>query len=367
MAYVSYHQCQRRIVIATCVIFVLWSAAALLAAEGAATAAPATAPVSNGTLKVIWRSACGKSADTPAAADAKRIIAAAQGDIVAAFSPVDGKPLWTARPKSRPSSAMLLTDTAVFFGCTDGLVCALDAATGKARWTFQTQQQIIGRPALAGDRLLIGSYDTHLYCLSADTGKELWNFQTTAQVHAAPLIAGDIVIIGGCDGSLHAIDLANGQERWAVGAGGPIGASPILSDSQIFAANLSCTVLSTDRAGKLLWSVSPFAEPSQVTARPANSSGRLAVVADDGQLVILNSADGKVIAQGKLPGKPTAGLVFHNDQLLVGVDDGRIHIIDPATARETSRITLGGDPLSIIPMDQGIFANTSDGSLWLLR
>lgn len=333
----------------------------------AAESGSVTAPAAMGAPRVIWRTFVGKSADTPAAADAKRIITASQDGSVSACSPTDGKPLWTIQPKSRPSSMPLLTDTAVYLGFADGLVCALDAETGKTRWTFQTGQQIVGRPALAGNRLLVGSYDTHLYCLAADTGKELWNFTTTAQVHAAPLVVGDIVIIGGCDGHLHAVDLASGQERWSVDAGGPVGASPIVHDQQIFAASMSSTILSTDLAGKLLWSVSPMEERAPVTTSPAISGGRLAVAADDGQVLMLNPADGKVLASGKVPGKPTTGLVFLNDQLLVGVDDGRIYVIDPTTGKQTSRITLGGNPLSIIRIDQGIISNASDGSVWLLK
>ena len=166
---------------------------------------------------------------------------------------------------------------------------------------------------------------------------------------------------------MHAIDLANGQERWAVNAGGPIGASPVLSDKRVFAATMSSTVLCTDLAGKLLWSVTPLAEQAPFTTSPAIADGKFAVAADDGQLLIMNPADGKVLASGKLPGKPTTGLVFYNNQLLVGVDDGRIYVIDPVTAKQASRITLGGDPQSIIPIDQGIVVNASDGALWLLK
>lgn len=339
----------------------------LLAGSYASPAAEVPSTTSPTTPRVVWRTSIGKSSDTPAAADGKRIIAASEDGKLVASSPVDGKPLWTIQPKSRPSSMPLLTDTTIYLGHADGLVGAFDTATGQVRWTFETQQQIVGRPALAGDRLLVGSYDTRLYCLSADTGKELWSFQTTAQVHAAPLVAGDLVIIGGCDGQLHAIDLANGQQRWSVNAGGPVGASPILHDQQILAATMSSTVLSADLAGKLLWSVTPLAEQAPFTTSPAVGAGKFAVAADDGQLLIMNPADGKVLASGKLPGKPTTGLVFYKDQLLVGVDDGRIYVMDPATGRQMSRITLGGDPQSIIPIEQGIVVNASDGSLWLLR
>lgn len=90
-----------------------------------------------------------------------------------AFSPSDGKQMWSFAARGRVESSAAIVSSAgapasrrVFVGAEDGNLYALSAADGKVVWRFEAGSAITASPAVGERCLVIGTQDGLLYCFS---------------------------------------------------------------------------------------------------------------------------------------------------------------------------------------------------------
>lgn len=82
-------------------------------------------------------------------------------------------------------------------------------------------------------RLYFGSTDGNFYAMNIDTGYMDWVFRTGAPVNSVPYADEDTVYFGSNDGHVYAIDRHSGTERWRFFTGHTVQSTVISYDDQI--------------------------------------------------------------------------------------------------------------------------------------
>jgi eukaryotic-like serine/threonine-protein kinase len=119
-------------------------------------------------------------------------------------------------------SSPCVSDSAVYFGSSDGNVYALDASSGALKWKFHTGDVVHSSPAIADGVLYIGSWDTYVYALDAASGTEKWRFKTGEDpvahnhigIQSSPAVVDGMVYFGSRDSFAYAIEATSGKQIW---------------------------------------------------------------------------------------------------------------------------------------------------------
>lgn len=314
------------------------------------------------SLRVAWRYAMPKTVDAQVGVDGQIAVVGDTAGNVHAIDLATGKPLWTATLPSAATSAPAFTPDFVFLGDEAGTLHCLRRSDGKSVWTFKSDGKIIGRPTIVQQRILFGSYDQHVYCLDQATGKELWKFQSGAQVHASLALRGDLVLTGGCDGFVRALNLEDGKEAWSSQLDGPVAVTPAQDPSAIYAGTMSGTAFALDPAGKPLWKAT---QPQCVyTISPILVGHRLLLVCDDGVLHAISAKDGSLLGKLDLHGK--AAMAGAGALMILGTEDGKVSLCDPASLKMLAHATVGGKIESVAFSGDSVIASTAEGLIWNL-
>lgn len=106
---------------------------------------------------------------------------------------------WQVADKSRSqpfhSSPALLPDMLVL-GSVSKRVQAFSPVDGKELWSFATKNKVESSPVIVGGRVLIGAADGRLYLLDRQTGKETWQFECHGPIDAGAAVADDRFVVG---------------------------------------------------------------------------------------------------------------------------------------------------------------------------
>ncbi|HEY0972584.1 MAG TPA: PQQ-binding-like beta-propeller repeat protein [Gemmatimonadales bacterium] len=200
----------------------------------------------------------------------------------------------------------------VYFGAQHA-VLAVDKRSGRLRWRSSTGESgsifVMGaNVVLADDVVAMG--DSWVHGFDRRTGRKLWVYTPSDwhQVGAGFLATdGTRIYAGGSSNRIYAIDAATGQERWAtqlpaIGPGEMKSFVGQVRDGMLFVGSKHLDI-------------------------PVS-----------GALLALDAATGRIVwSHAFEPGFPGAiygfagMMAFHGPNVIVGVDDGRIHAIDRAT------------------------------------
>jgi outer membrane protein assembly factor BamB len=192
---------------------------------------------------------------------------------------------------------------------------------------------------VTANNLVVASYSSgEIYVLSASDGKEVWSDSLSSgkQTQASALLGGiggdpvldnEVVVSVSSGGMIAVKSLRTGQRAWER----PIGAlnTPWVTAESLFVLTSDNTLVSFVKFnGAIRWStklasyVDEDDKTSPITWKgPVMVEGKLAVVSSNGQLLLVDAAEGKVVATKSIPDDIyTAPVVAGNTLYLVRQD-----------------------------------------------
>ncbi len=170
-----------------------------------------------------------------------------------------------------------------------GIASALAPATGQTLWTRALGQEPVYRPlAVDGQRVVLTLFDARVLLLDSRTGRIRWQIHTTAPAFT-PTRIGTRLVFGTYDGRILALDVDTGERLWSHGLGGRVRISPFNPPGGVWASN------------------------------------------DQGAIVLLDLATGRVLREERLPGVPIGSPIPWHDDLLVFLEGSDPLCVRPLT------------------------------------
>lgn len=246
----------------------------------------------------------------------------------------------------------------VFVGTTTGFVVALSAADGAERWRANVQSEVLAASTAEEGLVFTQTIDGRLIALKEDTGEQVWSFRNPVPVltlrgTASPVYSAGAVVTGFASGKVSAIRASNGEPVWEQRVMLPEGrselerivdvdGSPLISTGNIYVASFQGRVKALrQRDGSQIWEreISSFLDL-------AEGYSQIYVVAEDDVITAFDRDTGEVAwtQEGLKRRKLTPPLAFSN-YLLVGDDDGYLHVLAQSDGRFIGRRKIDGKGL----------------------
>lgn len=204
------------------------------------------------------------------------------------FSTREGNQVFIySEPGAKSLTAPALLKGKIYAGSDIGSMVCLDAANGSLTWSSTPSVEITCTPVLTEMRVFFGTADNQLWCLDRLNGQTQWTAHLQQKVAAPPAISGYDIICGAGDagslvpGVVWCLDAVSGKERWRYETDyrGPLHVS--VSDTYAFIYNGLVLNLAD---GTILASLHVGGNPY---APPVPYGGCLFICATDGTLYCL--------------------------------------------------------------------------------
>ncbi len=245
-----------------------------------------------------------------------------------------------------------------------GDVAALDAATGTIRWTARPSGPLRGSPTLAFGNIYVMGQDNQLFTLRASDGVVQW--QESGSVApgtvfgvAAPAAGQGTIVAGYSSGELNAYRYENGRPLWgdalartsitmSVSTLSDIDADPVIDRGRVFAIGQGGRMAAYElTTGQRIWELNMAG-----ISTPWIAGEWVFVVGDDGRLICIARATGKIRWIGQLPRWRDAedeegairwtGPVLAGNRLILVSGDGRMAQVNPNDGSITSMTEISG-------------------------
>lgn len=180
-----------------------------------------------------------------------------------------------------------------------------------------------------------------LATFAAPSPPPAWTFRGAAPFWAGATLADGLVYAGDDAGVLHALDARTGAERWTYRAGGAIRSRAHVAGGALYLSADDGVVRRLDpRTGALAWQARvestvvrhPFEDPrtkwDRFGAEPVLASGTLYVGTQEGRLVALDPATGKLRWEAKTGGAILAAPTVTDGRAYFGSFDGKVYAVD---------------------------------------
>jgi outer membrane protein assembly factor BamB len=278
------------------------------------------------------------------------VVATTSGGIVAAVNAGTGALLWQFTLGAGVVASALMSpggqpsNFKVYVGAQNGVVSAF-AETGALNFSTQLSGAITQPAAFLGiphqgAQLFVGTDLGRLYSVDPTRGSVLRSTTLDGAVTAGPAIgdlgSGTAILVGTAAGTLYSLDPTDLHVRWTL----PLGATPVATPA--------------------------IGDPAPVGARTGRS------------LALVGSADGTLRAIAEEAGAPVTAWAtplaaaastspaLANGLVVVGSDDGVLHVIEASTGVELSAADLEVARSSPIVVDGLIIVGTTGGDVVLL-
>lgn len=245
-----------------------------------------------------------------------------------------------------------------------GDVAALDAGTGAIRWTARPSGPLRGSPTLAFGNIYVMGQDNQLFTLRASDGVVQW--QEAGSVApgsvfgvAAPAAGQGTIVAGYSSGELNAYRYENGRPLWgdalartsitmSVSTLSDIDADPVIDRGRVFAIGQGGRMAAYElTTGQRIWELNMAG-----ISTPWIAGEWVFVVGDDGRLICIARATGKIRWIGQLPRWRDAedeegairwtGPVLAGGRLILVSGDGRMAQVNPNDGSITSMTEISG-------------------------
>lgn len=245
-----------------------------------------------------------------------------------------------------------------------GDVAALDAATGTIRWTARPSGPLRGSPTLAFGNIYVMGQDNQLFTMRASDGVVQW--QEAGSVApgtvfgvAAPAAGQGTIVAGYSSGELNAYRYENGRPLWgdalartsitmSVSTLSDIDADPVIDRGRVFAIGQGGRMAAYElTTGQRIWELNMAG-----ISTPWIAGEWVFVVGDDGRLICIARATGKIRWIGQLPRWRDAedeegairwtGPVLAGNRLILVSGDGRMAQVNPNDGSITSMTEISG-------------------------
>ena len=332
-------------------------------------------------LDRLWRAKVGKGLGrkylrlSPALV-ADRIIAADGYGHVQAHDRFTGKRLWRVqthtgdggffsgfRPFDRTdpsfvSGGVAVGEGMVLIGTTNGEVLALNVSDGQEVWRARLGSEVLAVAAVDEGRVFTQTIDGRLVALSASDGELLWTYDNqvpilTLRGTSSPLVEEGVVYAGFANGKVMALRAENGEPVWEHRVMLPEGrseldrmvdvdAQPLLLGPVLFTVAYNGRVKAVTRAqGRMLWQYE-FSSHLDL----AQGYSQVYAVDEDDTLVALDQQTGEVVWETTaFKNRKLTAPVAYSNYVVVGDDDGYLHVLAQRDGRMLGRRKVDGDGL----------------------
>lgn len=279
------------------------------------------------------------------------------------------EPLWTfSTEKGGFESTAAIVDGVVYIGSTDGKLYALDLKTGEKRWEFATPLGFSASAATRGGRVYIGDSDGMFYCLEAASGKQLWDFQTDGEINSSANFYNDNVLFGSQDSFLYCLSAASGELVWKFQSQDQIRCFPTVIENRGFVAGCDGQLHIVDLAeGK---SIAAVKIDSPTGSSPAVMDGIVYVGTEGHSFFAIDPQEDKIVWRYENSAHGAAfrsSAAVTSEAVFVGSRDKQLHALDPKTGRQLwSFATKGRVDSSPVVAGAFVLVGSADGRLYEL-
>lgn len=244
-----------------------------------------------------------------------------------------------------------------------GDAAALDVATGKLLWKVRPAGPLRGAPAIGGGNVYVLSQDNQIFALKPDTGETVWTVSATLETSglfgvATPAIAQGTIVAGFSSGELSALRYENGRIVWqdqlsrtsistSVSSISDIDASPVIDQGKVYAIGRGGRMVAMDLInGQRLWELTIGGINT-----PWLAGEWLFVVTDEAKLMCIARNTGKIRWISQLPrwrdrktqNKPITwyGPVLAGGRLMVVGDNGKLVNVAVADGKIGTEVNAG--------------------------
>ena len=246
----------------------------------------------------------------------------------------------------------------VLIGTTNGTLITLSATDGGEVWRAYVGSEILSRPVAGDDAVFVQTIDGRLLALEQADGTERWSFDNQVPVltlrgSASPVFADDVVYAGFANGMLSAIRTDNGEPLWEHRVMLPEGRSeldrmvdvdgtPLLTGPILYAVSYQGRLKALRRTdGALAWQ-------QEISSHLDLSSGygQIYVVDETDVIIALDAQTAEEVwrQEGLYRRKLSSPVAFSN-YVVVGDDEGHLHVLAQSDGRFMARRKLDGDGL----------------------
>lgn len=367
---------------------------ALLAACSSAPPAPEPKdyprlPADAVGLMRLWKVSVGEGHDedhvrlAPAVTE-QHVAAASRDGVVLLASRDTGKPVWKKETGLAITAGPVAGYGSVLVGTAKGELVALAQADGSEQWRAPLGAALMAAPAISADMIVALSADGVVHALAREGGERRWTYNTAVpplslHANAAPLIADGRVYVASSSGKLISLDLATGVSQWEVRAASNNGRSELermndivagllrIGDIELYSAGYQSQLTLTDvQAGRRRWQF----DVSSVNDL-ADGLGNVYVADTGGNVQAVDRASGELVwKQPDFAWRTLTNPVVLNNLLVVGDDEGRVHLLTQSDGAVRGRVRIGGTPLAALTVrDDVLYAWDEKGRLsaWKLR
>jgi outer membrane protein assembly factor BamB len=248
----------------------------------------------------------------------------------------------------------------VILGTTHAEVIALSAADGSEKWRVRVSSEVLSTPVTGEGLVFVQTSDGRLLALDAQDGSRRWTFDTQVPVltlrgTGAPVywsgLGSGLVIAGFANGKVSAFRASTGEPVWDQRVMLPQGRSeldrivdidgaPVVTPTAVYAATFQGRISALRPSdGTQLWE-----RDTSTYVDLAVGYGNVYVVDDKSIITAIDQRTSTVAWEQKALFKRglTAVAVVGN-YLIVGDDDGFVHVLAQSDGRLVGRRKLDGD------------------------
>ena len=266
----------------------------------------------------------------------------------------------------------------VYVGTTTGDVVALSASDGTEQWRIDIGTESVVPPVYDDGRVYIQTIDGRLLARDSGNGDGIWAFDSQVPVltlrgTATPTVNDGIVYSGFADGMLMALNGATGERLWGHRVMLPQGrseldrmvdvdSSPLVVGPLIYAVSFQGRLKAVRLSdGRPLWE-----RESSSFLDLATGYGQLYVIDEEDKIVAIDQDSAEEAwSNTALARRSLSSPVAYNNYLLVGDDEGYLHVVAQSDGRFLGRTRLDGaglrSPFTVA--DGTVYAFGTGGSL----
>lgn len=247
---------------------------------------------------------------------------------------------------------------------------ALSRADGRVLWRFGYEASPAddhrqGGVVRQGPLLLVPAWNGTLHALEAASGEERWRFDAGLPLRAAPAVETGRIYQPSGTGVLTVLD-GTGRLLWQVRLDAPLLSTPALTPQGPVVVSRDGEVLALDRTGGVRWRRA-LGEPCYYGA-PVHSDGALFLATAAGGLWKLDGKSGRTVWRRDDLGPVYATPALTGTRVLVGDNNGEVHLIDADSGERLDRFgTTGAVQSRAVAFAGGWAVGSRDGSLHLMK
>ena len=263
-----------------------------------------------------------------------RLVVFAVGRNLVGLDRKNGDRLWFLKLEALPSAGPTTDEQNVYVGFENGGVAAynlLDVERlyndGKLpeysynalRWNYRTSNSISGSPKSDGESVAFASRSGVYYSVTANSRQLRFLFEGAAPITAPFTRGGGVAVIPCEDLNTYCIDDTRGAVRWTLVTGLPVRKRPLVVGGRVFLSpDRSGTIAVSLEDGRRLWQQKRAAEVV------ATSGSRVFAKTGLGQMILLDVADGRVLADLPVRGFEAHVVNERTDRIFLATSRGTV-------------------------------------------